>query len=250
MNVRVFQTRQELAQAAADRAAEVILGAIGERGRAFVIFATGNSQLDFLNALVRKASVDWSKVVLFQLDEYIGLPARHPASFAEFIRKNVLDHVRPEKAYLIEEYDARKISELVAHQTMDLAFAGIGENGHLAFNDPPADFDTEEPYLRVQLDRKCREQQVGEGWFPTFDDVPKEALSMSIRQILKSREILCVVPERRKAEAVRDCLDGPVTPLHPASILQQHAGVTVFLDTESASLLSALDGRQVGDLPH
>lgn len=250
MNVRVFPSRQQLAQAAADRAAEVIEAAIAERERAFVIVATGNSQLDFLAALVRKPSVDWSKVVVFQLDEYIGLPSRHPASFAEFVRKNLLDHVHPEHAYLIEQYDPRTISELVSRQTIDLAFAGIGENGHLAFNDPPADFDTEEPYLRVQLDRKCREQQVGEGWFPTFDDVPTEALSMSIRQILKSREILCVVPERRKAEAVRDCLDGPVTPLHPASILQQHAGVTVFLDTESASLLPASESRQAGDLPH
>jgi glucosamine-6-phosphate deaminase len=243
MKVRVFQSRQELAKAAADRAAEVIRGAVGERGRAFVIVATGNSQLDFLAALVRDPSIDWSKVVLFQLDEYIGLPSGHPASFAEFVRKNVLAHVRPEKAYLIEQYDPRKISELVSQQTIDLAFAGIGENGHLAFNDPPADFETEEPYLRVQLDRKCREQQVGEGWFATFDDVPKEALSMSIRQILKSREIVCVVPELRKAEAVRDCLAGPVTPLHPASILQEHAGVTVFLDSDSASLLPSA-GRQ------
>ena len=237
MKVRVFQSRPELAKAAADCAAEAIRGAVGERGRAFVIVATGNSQLDFLAALVRHPSIDWSKVVLFQLDEYIGLPKGHPASFAEFVRKNVLAHVRPEKAYLIEDYDPHKMSELVARQSIDLAFAGIGENGHLAFNDPPADFETEEPYLRVQLDRKCREQQVGEGWFATFDDVPKEALSMSIRQILKSREILCVVPELRKAEAVRDCLGGPVTPLHPASILQDHGGVTVFLDTESASLL-------------
>ena len=243
MKVRVFQSRQELAKAAADRAAEVIRGAVGDRGRAFVIVATGNSQLDFLAALTRDVSVDWSKVVLFQLDEYIGLPKGHPASFAEFVRKNVLAHVRPEKAYLIEDYDPRKMSDLVSQQTIDLAFAGIGENGHLAFNDPPADFETEEPYLRVQLDRKCREQQVGEGWFATFDDVPKEALSMSIRQILKSREILCVVPDLRKAEAVRDCLAGPVTPLHPASILQEHAGVTVFLDTDSASLLPAA-GRQ------
>jgi glucosamine-6-phosphate deaminase len=243
MKVRVFQSRQELAKAAADRAAEVIRGAVGERGRAFVIVATGNSQLDFLAALVSDGSVDWSKVVLFQLDEYIGLPKGHPASFAEFVRKNVLAHVRPEKAYLIEDYDPRKLSELVSRQTIDLAFAGIGENGHLAFNDPPADFETEEPYLRVQLDRKCREQQVGEGWFATFDDVPREALSMSIRQILKSREILCVVPELRKAEAVRDCLGGPVTPLNPASLLQEHAGVTVFLDTESASLLPSA-GRQ------
>jgi len=250
MNVRVFPTRQELAQAAADKAAEAIRGAIGERGRAFVIVATGNSQLDFLNALVRDGSVDWSKVVLFQLDEYIGLPSGHPASFAHFIRKNILDRIRPEKAYLIEDYEAWKISELVSKQTIDVAFAGIGENGHLAFNDPPADFETEEPYLRVQLDRACREQQVGEGWFPTFDDVPKEALSMSIRQILKSREIICVVPERRKAEAVRDCLGEPVTPLHPASILQEHPGATVFLDTESASLLPGVGGRQAGDLPH
>jgi len=245
MKVRVFQSRKELAQAAADRAAEVIRGAIGERGQAYVIVATGNSQLEFLGALVHDASIDWSKVVMFQLDEYIGLPSRHPASFAEFVRKNILAHVHPEKAYLIEQYDPRTMSELVAKQTIDLAFAGIGENGHLAFNDPPADFEAEAPYLRVQLDRKCREQQVGEGWFATFDDVPKEAFSMSIPQIMKSREIICVVPDLRKAEAVRDCLGGPVTPLHPASILQQHPGATVFLDTESASLLPP-DRQQAG----
>ena len=248
MNVRVFPSGKELAQAAADHAAEVIQQAIGERERAFVILATGNSQLEFLSALVKKPDVDWSKTVLFQLDEYIGLPSGHPASFATYIRKNVLAHIRPEKAYLIEENDAKELSRLVARQPVDIAFSGIGENGHLAFNDPPADFDTEEPYIVVQLDKKCREQQVGEGWFPTFDDVPKTALSMSIRQILKSREIVCVVPDLRKAEAVRDCLGGPITNMHPASILQTHGGVTFYLDKESSSLL--LHRRQVGDLPH
>jgi glucosamine-6-phosphate deaminase len=237
MEIHVFQSRPELGEAAADLAANLIRAAIDERDQAFVVVATGNSQRDFLGALVRKPQIDWSKTVLFQLDEYVGLPQGHRASLSEFIRRNVLDHVAPAKAYLLDQWNAQQMGELVSQQVIDVAFVGIGENGHLAFNDPPADFDTEEPYIVVPLDQKCREQQVGEGWFERVEDVPATAVSMSIRQILKSREILCVVPERRKAEAVRDCLGGKVSPMHPASILQQHGHVTCFLDEESASLL-------------
>jgi glucosamine-6-phosphate deaminase len=134
--------------------------------------------------------------------------------------------------------ECRRVGALIARQAIDLAFVGIGENGHLAFNDPPADFETEVPYLVVDLDEDCRRQQLGEGWFKSLDDVPRRAISMSIRQVLKSREILCVVPDARKAKAVKDCLEGEVSPRHPSSILQRHPRTTVYLDTASAALLA------------
>jgi glucosamine-6-phosphate deaminase len=237
VKIHVFRSARELGQAAAAITARLIRTAIKDRGRAFLVIATGKSQEDFLAALGERGDIDWAKTVLFQLDEYVGLPSRHPATLGEFIRQNLIDRVHPGEAHLIEEAGAENIGLLVSRQTIDVAFVGIGENSHLAFNDPPADFETEEPYIVVELDHKCRQQQVGEGWFRTIADVPKTAVSMSIRQILKSREILCVVPERRKAEAVRDCLHGEITPIHPASILQRHPRVTFFLDEESASLL-------------
>ena len=139
--------------------------------------------------------------------------------------------------------ECRRVGTLLAEKPIDVAFVGIGENGHLAFNDPPADFETEEPYLVLALDEACRRQQLGEGWFPRLEDVPARAISMSIRQILKSREILAVVPDRRKAVAVRDCLELPISPARPASVLRQHARTTLYLDRDSASLLSSAPGR-------
>jgi glucosamine-6-phosphate deaminase len=238
MQIRTFETRRQLAEAAAQSAAEILQNAIRERGRASFIVATGNSQLDFLAALTAHPGIDWSKTTLFHLDEYIDLPKRHPASFSEYIRQKVLARVHPGEVHLLDEEDANHVASLLLAHIIDVAFVGIGENGHLAFNDPPADFETREPYIKVALDEKCRRQQVGEGWFKTMDDVPREATSMSVRQILASREILCIVPEKRKAEAVRDCFTGGVTPLHPASILQEHPHTTVFLDRDSASLLN------------
>ena len=243
MDAAVFDSRLELAHTAAKDAASIIREAIAERDQAYLIAATGASQFEFLDALVIQPGIEWRQVTFFHLDEYVGLPLNHPASFRRYLKERIVDRVQPKAFHLIHGdapdpvAECRRVGELLARQTIDAAFVGIGENGHLAFNDPPADFDSEEPYLIVELDEACRRQQVGEGWFETIEDVPKQAISMSIKQILKARHILCVVPDRRKATAVRNCLELDVSPLHPASILQQHARTTIYLDRESACLL-------------
>jgi glucosamine-6-phosphate deaminase len=243
MNVRVFPTKQEMATAAADDAASALRDVIRRNERAHVIAATGASQFEFLDALTARPEIDWSKIVFFHLDEYVGLPDTHPACFRRYLRERIVDRVHPGAFHFIAGdaadpvAEARRVGELLSRQPVDLAFVGIGENGHLAFNDPPADFETDEPYLVVTLDEACRRQQLGEGWFERLEDVPQRAISMSVRQILGSRRILCVVPDARKAKAVHECIAGPVTPAHPASILQQHDDTTVFLDAAAASLL-------------
>jgi glucosamine-6-phosphate deaminase len=234
-----------LAQAAANEAAGLIRQAIAARGQAYLIAATGASQFEFLDALVRQPNVDWGQITFFHLDEYIGLPKTHPASFRRYLQERIVDRIQSGAFHFLNgdapdpAAECRRVGELISRETIDAAFVGIGENGHLAFNDPPADFETEEPYLIVELNKACRQQQVGEGWFETVSDVPEQAISMSIQQILKARQVLCVVPDRRKARAVRDCLELEVSPLHPASILQQHARTTIYLDTESAALLKS-----------
>jgi glucosamine-6-phosphate deaminase len=246
MDVRIFDTKLELGQAAAERAAAAIGEAIARGGWARVIAATGASQFEFLGALTAMPAVDWGRVEMFHLDEYVGLPDTHPASFRRYLRERIVERVHP-KAFHFLAGDAadplaecRRVGTLLARPPVDVAFVGIGENGHLAFNDPPADFATEEPYLVVDLDEACRRQQLGEGWFATLDDVPRRAISMSIRQILKAREILCVVPDARKANAVAACLEGEVSPLHPSSILQTHPATTVYLDRASSALLKGV----------
>jgi glucosamine-6-phosphate deaminase len=192
---------------------------------------------------VAAPGIDWSRTAFFHLDEYVGLPETHPASFRRYLRERLADRAHPGAFHFIEgdaadpEAECRRVGDLIARQTIDLAFVGIGENGHLAFNDPPADFETTVPYLVVELDEDCRRQQLGEGWFQTLDQVPRRAISMSIQQVLKSREILCVVPDARKARAVADCLEGDVDTRHPASILLRHPRTTVYLDTAAAALL-------------
>jgi glucosamine-6-phosphate deaminase len=245
MVLRVFNDKSSLGKAAAQKAAATIRGAIRDRGQARVIAATGTSQLEFLAALTESADVDWGRVELFHLDEYIGLPATHPASFRKILLDRLVNKTGIARFYPLDG-DARDLSEVirqvgeaVASAAVDIAFVGVGENGHLAFNDPPADFNTEEPYLIVNLDEACRRQQVGEGWFGDISQVPKQAISMSIRQILKAKEILAVVPDSRKAQAVKACFEGEVSPMAPASILRTHANASVYLDTESASLLSS-----------
>ncbi len=239
---RIFPDKQSLAEAAAREAARNLKEAICSAGKARLVAATGASQLEFLAALTSDKSVDWPCVELFHLDEYIGLPSTHPASFAKYIRERIIVPTGILDYYLLdgtrEPHEvAAETGRRVQAAPIDLALVGIGENGHLAFNDPPADFDTTEPYIVVSLDEACRRQQVGEGWFAAIADVPKQAISMSVRQILAANQILCVVPDRRKAQAVRDTLKGPITPLVPASILRTHARATLFLDNESASLL-------------
>ena len=250
MKVEVFDSKRELGEAAAREAAEIIRAAVAERGEARVVAATGASQFEFLDALTRAEGIDWGKVTFFHLDEYAGLPESHPASFRKYLKERLSDRVRPGAFHFIDgeaadpREECRRLGGLISQSEIDVAFVGIGENGHLAFNDPPADFETEEPYLVVELDEQCRRQQVGEGWFKGLDEVPRRAISMSIKQILKARRCICVVPDRRKASAVRDCLELEVSPLRPASALQQHEGATVYLDRESASLLKNHTARE------
>jgi glucosamine-6-phosphate deaminase len=245
VDVAIFDSRLKLAQAAANEAAGLIRQAIAARGQAYLIAATGMSQFEFLDAIVLQPDVDWAQVTFFHLDEYVGLPRTHPASFWRYLQERIVDRVQPGAFHFLNgeapdpAAECRRVGELISRATIDAAFVGIGENGHLAFNDPPADFYTQEPYLVVELDEACRRQQVGEGWFETVADVPVQAISMSVQQILKARHVLCVVPDRRKARAVRDCLELEVSPLRPASILQQHARTTMYLDTESAAFLKS-----------
>jgi glucosamine-6-phosphate deaminase len=244
MEIRVYETKEELGAAAATRAAEALRGAIARDRHARAIAATGASQFEFLDALVGAQGVDWARVEFFHLDEYVGLPESHPASFRRYLKERLVERVRPGTFHFIDGgaadpiTECRRVGSLIAQAPIDVAFVGIGENGHLAFNDPPADFESEDPYLVVDLDEPCRRQQLGEGWFRTLEEVPPQAISMSVRQIMKAREIVASVPDARKARAVHDCLEGEVTPKHPASILQRHPRATVYLDRDSASLLS------------
>ena len=245
MKVEICADKLELGKRAAAAGAAQIHAAIADRGVAHVIVATGASQFEMLGELVRTPNIDWSKVVFFHLDEYVAMPMTHPASFRKYLKERLVDQLpQSPKAfhYLNAEGDAatecRRLGELIEKHPIDVAFIGIGENGHLAFNDPPADFETDEPYIVVDLDDACRRQQFGEGWFPTFEAVPTRAISMSVRQIMKSNTIVCSVPDERKAAAVKNSLEGAVTPQVPASILQQHPRATIYLDPPAASTLS------------
>jgi len=244
MLLRVFNDKVSLGRAAAEQAATAILHAIAAHGRARIIAATAASQLEFLNALTKAPGIDWSKVEAFHLDEYIGLPITHPGSFRKMLLEQLVQKTRIAHYHLLDGDAAdpsavvREAGKQLASAPIDVAFLGIGENGHIAFNDPPADFTTEDPYIIVNLDEACRRQQVGEAWFTDISQVPKRAISMSARQILKAKEILAVVPDQRKAQAVKKCFEGEITPMAPASILRRHPNATVYLDRGSASLLS------------
>lgn len=245
MQLEIHPDKDRMGAAAAARTARYLKEAIAARDAAWLIVATGASQFEMLAHLVRERGVQWNRVTAFHLDEYVGLPESHPASFRKYLRERFVTQVSGlrEFHYVNAETDApaecRRLAELIRAGTVDVACIGIGENGHLAFNDPPADFDTEEPYQVVTLDVACRRQQLGEGWFATLDDVPRQAISMSIRQILKARAIVCTVPDARKAVAVRNAIEGPLTPDVPASILRQHPACQLFLDPPAASLLKA-----------
>lgn len=243
MKIFIAKNPFQLGEMAAKKAAELIRSAISERRTANIIVGTGGSQIDMFSQLVRE-DIDWTKVVVFHLDEYIGLPESSPASFRHYLKKQFLDKIGTvRKAHLVNgdtnpEEECKRLKKIIENHPVDVALVGIGENGHLAFNDPPADFDTQEPYIVVQLDEKCRMQQVGEGWFKTFNEVPTTAISMSVQQICKSKHIICSVPDSRKAKAVRDCLEQPVSDLHPASVLQRHSSCYCYLDKASSALLT------------
>jgi glucosamine-6-phosphate deaminase len=247
MPVLMFESNDALGARATDDLAGILIPTIAERGLASIILATGNSQLAFMEALRVREGIDWSKVVVFHMDEYLGMSDRHPASFPKYIREKLTDHVRP-RAFYAMRGDARDVQaemaryrDLLAQYPADACVLGIGENGHLAFNDPPADFETEAVIHIVNLDERCRLQQVGEGHFATLADVPTQALSLTVPALLAARRVLGVVPESRKAEAVRAALRGPVTPDCPASILRTRSHVTLYLDQDSAGLLDWRD---------
>lgn len=242
MKIEIYNTPYELGVAAAKHAAQLLHKVIEANGTANIILATGTSQFETLNQLVSE-DIDWSKLTMFHLDEYIGLPITHPASFRKYLKERFISKVDLKQVFLINgeanaEQECKRLSDIIKQHPVDVALVGIGENGHLAFNDPPADFETEEPYIIVELDDVCRRQQMNEGWFNSIDEVPRRAISMSVKQIMKSKNIICSVPDKRKAAAVKNCLKNPVSNLYPASILQTHNNCIVYLDKDAASLLS------------
>lgn len=243
MKIVVANDRPELGRFVAEQAAETLRTTLANQATCALVVATGSSQFQVLDALVEQTGIEWERVSGFHLDEYLGLPRNHSASFCGYLHQRFVDKV-PLKSFhyldgtLPAEQLKAKADAAIGDTTIDLLLCGIGENGHLAFNDPPADFETQEPYLLVELDQDCRKQQVGEGWFDSLSDVPERAISMSIRQILKAKRIICAVPDRRKAEAVAATVEGEITPDVPASILREHPDVSLVLDATSSSLLS------------
>jgi len=242
MEIIVSKDKFELGRKAAEKGAKLIRKAIDEKGEANIIVATGASQFEMLAELV-KQDVDWTKVTGFHLDEYVDMPVTHPASFRKYLKERFVDKVPLKAFYYVNgdtgdpQAECDRLGRIIREKPIDVAFIGIGENGHLAFNDPPADFETEEPYLVVNLDEACRKQQLGEGWFPTLEDVPERAISMSIKQILKSKNIICSVPDERKAKAVQGTVKSEITPMIPGTALQKHPATWLYLDEASASLL-------------
>ena len=243
--MKVFQLEnpQDLGYSAGKAAAAIIDESIKEKGFANVILATGTSQFETLQQLI-EANIDWGKVNVFHLDEYINIPISHPASFRKYLKERFVDKVGSVGAVNLingetdPQRECDRLGEIISKHPIDVALVGIGENGHLAFNDPPADFETEKPYLVVDLDGPCRMQQLNEGWFKSLEEVPLQAISMSIQQIMKSKHIIGSVPDERKANAVKDCLENDISPLYPASILQEHPNCSIYLDKASASLLT------------
>ncbi|GLR16382.1 glucosamine-6-phosphate deaminase [Portibacter lacus] len=243
LKVSIYKDTEEMGQAAADFAADKINSAIDDRGLANLILATGASQFSFLKALKQK-EIDWAKVVVFHLDEYIGLSDSHPASFRKYLKDRILDEVKPSQVFLLNgdaediEAEIDRYSQELSDRSFDLACIGIGENGHIAFNDPPiADFNDPKLVKIAELDDACRNQQFGEGWFPSFEAVPKKALSLTIPAIMRCKTICCVVPDERKAEAVKNALFAKISTACPATILRKHSNTRIFLDTLSASQL-------------
>lgn len=244
MKISIHEDKNEAGKQAAWKGARLINEAIAKKGRATIIVATGSSQFEMLQELIG-AKVDWSKVTAFHLDEYIGMSDSHPASFRKYLKERFVDRVGLESFNYINAEDepgaeCKRLGDLISQHMVDVAFIGIGENGHLAFNDPPADFEAKDPYIVVELDEVCRKQQLGEGWFDSFEDVPQTAISMSVPQILKSNAIICTVNEKRKARAVKGAVEGGITPELPASVLSGKDSVWMFLDRGAASELKRL----------
>lgn len=244
IEMHIAADKEALGRQAAALGAQAIRDELARSGEASIIVATGASQFEMLQHLVAAEGIDWSKVTAFHLDEYVGLTEEHPASFRRYLRLRFLAPLNNAPRFIPVDGEGdpqaavKELNQQIAGRRIAVCFAGIGENCHLAFNDPPADFETEEPYLVVTLDEACRRQQLGEGWFPSFEAVPQQAISMSIRQILKSELIVLSVSDERKAAAAKAALEGPVSNLAPASILQTHKRTVLFIDPPAASLLS------------
>lgn len=244
MEISIFKDNVALGVASGNAAADLINAAIAEKGTASIIVATGTSQFETLKQLIARQDIDWSKVTMFHLDEYLNLSVTHPASFRKYLTERFISQLPALKeVYLINgevpvEAELERLATAINQHRIDVALVGIGENGHLAFNDPPADFDTTDPYIVVNLDEPCRLQQLGEGWFGSLEEVPTQAISMSVQQIMKSKAIICSVPDARKAQAVKNSVEEAISNLFPASILQNHPNCTLYLDEASASLLS------------
>lgn len=239
MEVRICHDADSLGAAASRKCAQIINRAIAEKGEARIILSTGASQFETLSHLVSE-DVDWNKVTMFHLDEYVGLPESHAASFRKYLKERFISKVNLKAYHLVDgrKEQLEEISRLLCEKPIDLGLIGIGENGHIAFNDPPCDFDTQEPYIIVNLNDTCKRQQVGEGWFASVSEVPSQAVSMSCRQIMKCLNIVSAVPHKVKAEAVRNTLYSKVvTNTVPATLLKTHGNFTLFLDEDSASLI-------------
>lgn len=243
MFISITNDSKEAGMEAGKKAAALIRQAIASKGNATIILATGSSQFETLNQLTAEEGIDWSNVTMFHLDEYICLPISHRASFRRYLQERFMEKVPKLKSVNLingeadPEAECYRLENLISQSPVDVALVGIGENGHLAFNDPPADFETDRAYLVVKLDEQCRQQQVNEAWFASIQEVPTQAISMSVKQIMLSKHIVCTVPGIRKAKAVKNTLERPVSNYYPASILQNHPDCYLFLDNESASLL-------------
>jgi glucosamine-6-phosphate deaminase len=241
MNIYLFDNEDRLANCAAEFAVKKLQVSIKKKSMACFVVATGRSQVKLLKSLTEYSGLDWNKTVMFHLDEFVGISQNHPASFQKYIHERFTDIVHPAKAHFIHgdskdlETECERLNSLISQYIVDLVFVGIGMNGHLAFNDPPADFKAETPYRIVQLDQRNRQQQ--REYFTSIEQVPKLAISMSIRQIMKAEAIICLATGKSKAEIVQKSLHGEITPECPASILQRHPNVSIFLDEKAASLL-------------
>ena len=246
MEIKIFPDKKQIGEAAAEEGAQTLRAALAAKSEVAMIVATGISLFEMLDKLILKEGIDWPRVTVFHLDEYIGLPATHPASFRKYLHERLVEHLPNLKAFIDVNGDAKDLSveltrlnNLISKYNVDLCFAGIGENGHIAFNDPPANFEIKDPYIEVNLDETCRMQQLNQGWFPTFESVPSKAISMSIQEIMRAKKIILIATDSRKVEAVKNCFNGDaVSKDHPASILQTHSDCSIYLDILAASKLS------------
>lgn len=241
MKVQVYANSKILGEEAATCVARTLNKVIEEKGKARLLLSTGASQFDTLSALV-KQGVDWSKVEMFHLDEYVDLPESHIASFRKYLKERFVKFLNLKAVYYVNgegniQKNIQELTDILRQEPIDVGLIGIGENAHIAFNDPPANFDTKDAYILVDLDEDCKKQQVGEGWFPTINDVPKQAISMTVYQILQCKVIISCVPYKVKANAVKKTLENDVTNMIPATILKTHSNTTLFVDQESASLV-------------